>query len=258
MDAKIGPTDRDFITALARGLEVLQVCGTSESGLSLAQLAQRAGLSRGTARRFLLTLGALGYVESDGRLYHLTPKVLALGNAYLGSTPLPRVSRPFLERISRQLNASCSLSILDGAEIVYVSRVQTGRIMAVDLGVGSRLPAAATAMGRVLLAALPAEDLQQWLRDTPLVSYTERTVVNPDAFTALIGGVARQGYCIVDQELEPGLRSIAVPVRCASGSVTAALNIGAQAARISLAELEESCLPVLRTAAAEMRELLIG
>jgi len=258
MDAKIAPTDRDFITALARGLELLQVCGSSETGLSLAQIAQRSGLSRGTVRRFLLTLGALGYVACDGRLYCLTPKVLALGNAYLSSTPLPRVARPFLERISRQLNASCSLSILDGAEIVYVSRVQTGRIMAVDLGVGSRLPAAATAMGRVLLAALPPDALDTWMRETPLEAYTERTVTDPDTFAALLGRVGRQGYCVVDQELEPGLRSIAVPVSSAAGQVVAALNIGAQAARTSIEELERTCLPVLRTAALEMRELLIG
>ena len=251
----ISPDDRDYVTALARGLELLQACGGEENGLSLAQIAERCGLARATARRFLLTLHALGYVDFDGKLYRLTPRVLLLGNAYLGSMALPRVARPFLERICRDLKESCSIAVLDGGDIVYVAREQTGRIMSVDLGIGSRLPAYVTAMGRVLLAALPVGERARRLPD-PIPAHTAKTVTDRAALLGLIENVAAQGWCLVDQELEPGLRSVAVPLRDASGQVIGAFNVGTQAARVSAEALTRDILPKLREAAAEMRPLL--
>lgn len=251
----IPPDDRDYVTALARGLELLQVCGGN--GQTLAQIAERCGLARATARRFLLTLHALGYVEFDGKLYRLTPRVLVLSNAYLGSMSLPRVARPFLERICRELKESCSIAVLDGSEIVYVAREQTSRIMSVDLGVGSRLPAVMTSLGRVLLAALPVEERAGHIPET-IPSLTANTITDRDALLRLLGDVGAQGWCMVDQELEPGLRSIAVPLRDAAGNTVAALNVGTQAARVSAEMMTRDMLPVLQAAAAEMRPLLIG
>lgn len=253
----ISPDDRDYVTALARGLELLQAFGGEEKGLSLAQIAERCGLARATARRFLLTLHALGYVDFDGKLYRLTPRVLLLGNSYLGSMSLPRVARPFLDRICRDLKESCSIAVLDGGEIVYVAREQTGRIMSVDLGIGSRLPAYATAMGRVLLAALPAGERARRLPDT-IPAHTPKTVTDRPALLGLLDAVARQGWCVVDQELEPGLRSVAVPLRDVSGQVVGALNVGTQAARVPAESLTRDILPKLQEAVVEMRPLLFA
>jgi IclR family pca regulon transcriptional regulator len=251
----ISPEDRDYVTALARGLDLLQACGSGEQGLSLAQIAERCGLARATARRFLLTLHALGYVDFDGKLYRLTPRVLLLGNAYLGSMSLPRVARPFLERLCRDLGESCSIAVLDGAEIVYVARQQTGRIMSIDLGIGSRLPAHATSMGRVLLAALPAEERIRRLPAT-IPAYTAKTVTDRAELLALLDGVKAQGWCLIDQELEPGLRSVAVPLRDASGQTVGALNVGTPAERHPAERLTREILPKLQEVAAEMRPLL--
>jgi IclR family transcriptional regulator, pca regulon regulatory protein len=250
--------DRDFITALARGLEVLHACGRGERGKTLSEIAEVVGLSRATARRSLLTLGALGYVAHDGRLFYLTPKVLSLGTAYIASNPLARIVQPFLERIRQTLDESCSVTVLDHHDIVYVARAQARRIVSDELAVGSRLPAFATAMGRVLLAARPAHEVSAMLQRTPLQRYTDHTVTGPALLMQIIARTAEEGYCIADQELELGLRSIAVPVRANSGAVVGALNVGVHAARCGRQEMEERFLPVLRDAAAEMRPLLLG
>ncbi|WP_158807868.1 IclR family transcriptional regulator C-terminal domain-containing protein [Beijerinckia sp. L45] len=258
MDAQepIDTDDRDYVSALARGLRLIEVCGESEIGLSLAQVAQRSEISRAAARRFLLTLHALGYVSSDGKLYRLTPKVLVLGNAFLGSTALPRIVRPVLENLSRDLGESCSVAVLDGSEIVYVAREQTGRIMSVDLGIGSRLPAASTSMGRVLLAALPPEERARRLKD-PTLALTPRTVTDRKALLRLLDSVEKQGWCVVDQELELGLRSMAVPLRDAGGRTVGALNVGTQVARVSIESLRKEMLPKLRAAAAAIEPFLL-
>ncbi|MDR3516652.1 MAG: IclR family transcriptional regulator C-terminal domain-containing protein [Azospirillaceae bacterium] len=251
----IPPDDRDYVTALARGFELLQACGTSEHGQSLADIAKLCGLARATARRFLLTLHALGYVDFDGKLYRLTPKVLLIGNAYLGSMSLPRVARPFLERLCREVKESCSIAVLDGGDIVYVAREQTGRIMSVDLAVGSRLPAFSTAMGRVLLAALDPEERARRIPEQ-IPALTPKTVTDRQAVLRLLDTIDIQGWCIVDQELELGLRSIAVPLRTAGGQTVGALNVGTQAARVPDDALRGEILPKLQAAAAELRPLL--
>ncbi len=248
---------RDYVTALARGLEVLLAFGRDGRGMTLAETAEAVGLSRATVRRSLLTFVALGYAETDGRLFRLTPKVLALSAAYLGSTPLPRVAQPVLERLSRALGESCSISVLDGGEIVYVARAQASRILAEELAIGSRLPAWPTAMGRVLLSVQPEEAITQLLGQVPPVRHTGRTITEPSALRAVLKQAREEGYCIVDQELEEGLRSIATAVRSASGAVVAALNVGAHAARLSMDDLRRRIRPALQEAAASMQPLLV-
>lgn len=244
---------RDFVIALARGIEVLGACGRSDGGVTLAEAARLTGLSRATVRRSLLTLAAMGYVAADGRRFALTPKVLTLAGGNLRTMPLPRRAQPVLDRISQQLGESCSLATLDGDQIIYVARAETRRIISVDLTVGSRLPASCTSMGRVLLAGLPQEELSRRLAGLKLEPLTQHTVTQPAALLALLTQVREQGFCLVDQELELGLRSLAVPVRDAAGAVSAAINVSTQVARVDEAHLRTVILPVLRAAARDLQ-----
>jgi IclR family transcriptional regulator, pca regulon regulatory protein len=240
---------RDFVTALARGIEVLGACGRRDGGVTLAEAARLTGLSRATVRRSLLTLSAMGYVAADERRFSLTPKVLGLAGGYLRTMPLARRAQPVLDRVSHHLGESCSLATLDGGEIVYVARAETRRILSVDLAVGSRLPAFCTSMGRVLLAGLPEDEL---LRRLPMLrpeKLTERTVTDPQALRVIFERVRDEGFCLVDQELEPGLRSLAVPVRNAAGGVIAAINVSTQVSRVSVRQLRSAMLPLLQEAA---------
>lgn len=243
---------RDFVTALARGIEVLSACGRSDGGLTLADAARLTGLSRATVRRSLLTLAAMGYVAPSGRLFTLTPKVLTLAGGYLHAMPLVRLAQPVLDRISQQLNESCSLATLDDSEIVYVARAETRRIISVDLAVGSRLPAFCTSMGRVLLAALPQAESTRQLTRMKLRAFTDHTVTDPAALKGILDHVRKLGFCLVDQELETGLRSIAVPVRDRAGAVVAAINVSTQVSRVSLDDLRDTILPALRNAVSEL------
>ncbi len=251
-------TDRNFITALARGLDVLRAFGGREDGQSLSDIARIVDLPRATVRRCLLTFQTLGYISSNGREFYLTPKVLTLGAAYLTSTPLPRLLQPFLDRVSKQIGESCSAAILVDDAVVYIARTQTKRIMSVDLSVGSRLPAYCSALGRVMLAALPEDQLSDWLSRTRLVRQTERTITSKATFRNILKQVQHDGYSLVDQELELGLRGIAVPVHNTAGTVIAAINIGVQAARVGRAEMEKRFLPALRSAAEDARPLFAG
>ena len=243
---------RDFVTALARGIEVLGACGRSDGGLTLADAARATGLSRATVRRSLLTLVAMGYVAADGRLFTLTPKVLTLAGSYLRAMPLARLAQPVLDRISHVLGESCSLATLDGDQIIYVARAETRRIISVDLKVGSRLPAFCTSMGRVLLAGLPLDERVRRLDGLSLAPLTPRTETDPDALLAMLEQVGREGFCLVDQELELGLRSLAVPVCGADGRVMAAINVSTQVSRVSLGQLHDDMLPVLQEAAGSL------
>jgi len=245
--------NRDFVTALARGIEVLGVCGRSGGGVTLAEAARLTGLSRATVRRSLLTLAAMGYVAAEGRVFSLTPKVLTLAGGYLRSMPLARLAQPVLDRISRQLGESCSLATLDGGQIIYVARAEARRIISVDLAVGSSLPAFCTSMGRVLLAGLPSDEISQRLSRMKLEPLTERTVTDPATLLALLEGVRTAGFCLVDQELETGLRSLAVPIRSLRGSVIAAINVSTQVSRVSMHDLHVTILPVLQAAAYDLR-----
>ena len=237
--------DADFVQSLDRGLAVIRAFGPDRERLSLSEVARATGLTRAAARRFLLTLVRLGYVRSDGREFSLRPRVLELGYAYLSGLALPEVAEPHLEALSAKLHESSSISVLDGHHIVYVARVATKRIMTVAISVGTRFPAYAASMGRVLLAALSADELDKYLEEATLEAFNERTVTEPEQLRAIVREVGRQGYSIVDQELEDGLRAIAAPIRDSSGAVTAAINVSAHASRHTPDAMLTQILPEL-------------
>ena len=185
--------------------------------LTLSELAKRTELARAVVRRFLYTLVELGYVVTDGKYFRLTAKILDLGYAYLSSFPLPKIAERFLEEVTAETKESASASVLDGNEIVYVARVQTSRIMSVSLGIGSRLPAFCTSMGRVLLAYLPGDQLEKYFKSARFPAFTEKTITHPESLRKELNNVFKQGHALVDQELEIGLRSLAVPVFAGEG-----------------------------------------
>jgi IclR family pca regulon transcriptional regulator len=239
---------RDFVQSLERGLQVIKAFDGEHPELTLSEVSRRTGMARAAARRFLLTLEQLGYVHHDGRTFVLRPRILDLGFAYLSSMGLPEVAGPHLETLVATVQESSSMSVLDGSDIVYVARMPTRRrIMTVSIAVGTRFPAYATSMGRVLLAALEPALLDDYLRTTPLVGHTDKTITDPTALREVLADVASAGYAIVDQELEDGLRSVAAPVRH-DGQVVAAVNVSVHASRASLAQIEERFLPHLLTA----------
>jgi IclR family pca regulon transcriptional regulator len=246
--------DPNFMTSLARGLAVIRGFTQQKRSLTISQLSHRTGIPRAAVRRCLYTLSRLGYVGAeDGKNFALQPKILGLGHAYLSSTTLASSAQPLLDRLSDLLHESSSIALLDADEILYVARSSTTRrIMSVDLGIGTRLPAYCTSMGRVLLAFMPPADLDAYFARVKLVAYTNRTVIAPERIRAELAAVVRNGYAIVDQELELGLRSIAVPVRNLAGNVVAAMNIGTQASRVLVTELERRFLPELQLAAREL------
>ncbi|MGZ4493242.1 MAG: IclR family transcriptional regulator domain-containing protein [Actinomycetes bacterium] len=214
-----------FVQSLARGLDVITAFDADHHTMTLSEVAARVGLSRASVRRFLHTLVGLGYVRFDGKQFALTPQVLRLGTAYLSGLGLPQVAQPHLERLSAELGESTSAAVLDGGDIVYVARVATRRIMTVGITVGTRFPAYATSMGRVLLAGLAPDELEPLLAPAGLRALTDRTITDPVALRAELDRVREQGWALVDQELDPALRSLAAPVRDAGGTVVAALNV---------------------------------
>lgn len=239
----------DFVQSLDRGLAVIRAFGPDRERLSLSEVARATGLTRAATRRFLLTLVKLGYMRNDGREFSLRPRVLELGYAYLSGLAMPEVAAPHLEELVAEVRESSSISVLDGHHIVYVARVPTKRIMAVAISVGTRFPAYATSMGRVLLSGMGAEEFDRYLAEAALDPITTRTVTDPDTLREVVAEVARQGYAIVDQELEEGLRAIAAPIRAPGGSITAAINVSAHASRVSMAAMRAELLPkLLRTA----------
>ena len=250
--------DPNFMASLARGIAVIRGFTQQRRRLTIAQLSQRTGIPRAAVRRCLYTLGQLGYVASDdGRTYALRPRILTLGHAYLSSTPLVAAVQPLLDQLSSELHESSSMSVLEADEILYIARSSTTtRLMSIDLGLGSRLPAYCTSMGRVLLAGLPAAELEGYLSRVKLTKLTNRTISEPAELKAALNVVRRAGYAIVDQELEIGLRSIAVPVTDPAGKVVAAINIGTQSSRVSVAEMEQKFLPALQVASHELGLLL--
>jgi IclR family transcriptional regulator, pca regulon regulatory protein len=250
--------DPNFMLSLARGLMVIRAFTQRNAKLSIAEVGRISGLPRAVARRCLYTLMQLGYVGTDGRAYFLRPKILSLGYAYLSSTPLAVSIQPYLERVSQELHESCSVGVLEEDEVLYIARAAAQRIMSVDLNVGSRLPAYCSSLGRVLLAHLPPAELDAYLARVELKPLTERTIAEPSTLLEALEQVRRKGYALVDQELEIGLRSIAVPIRNAAGQVVAAMNVSAQAARLGRREMESRVLPVLQAAAQEVRVLLVA
>lgn len=244
------PREPYYVQSLERGLAVIRAFDAQHSELTLSDVARVCGLTRAAARRFLLTLTDLGYVRTDGRLFSLAPRVLELGYSYLSSLSLPEVAETHLERLVAEVRESSSMSVLDGDDIVYVARVPTSRIMRVAINVGTRFPAYATSMGRVLLAALPEPDLEAYLARATLAPLTDRTIRTPAALRAELGQVRLQGHAVVDQELEEGLRAIAAPIRNHAGHVTGAVNVSVHAARATVDEMRDRLLPPLLAATA--------
>ncbi|WP_116246839.1 IclR family transcriptional regulator C-terminal domain-containing protein [Nocardiopsis sp. FIRDI 009] len=247
-----------FVQSLERGLTVIRAFSAERPSMTLSDVARATDLTRAAARRFLLTLADLGYVRTDGRLFSLTPRVLELGYAYVCSAGLPDVAQPHLEDLSARVRESASVSVLDGDEIVYVARVATLRIMTVAITVGTRFPAAATSMGRVLLAGFDDEALDAFLSRVELPKLTRHTITDRAELRAEVVRVRGRGYAVVDQELEEGLRALAAPVRDASGRVVAAVNVSAHAARSSLEDVHERLLPALLETAALIEADLVA
>jgi IclR family transcriptional regulator, pca regulon regulatory protein len=248
--------NRDFVASLARGLEVIKAFNNEPQGMSAANIARKTGLSRAAVRRFLLTLELLDYVEKNNGQFRLRPAVLRIGSVFLSSTSVPVLAQPILEAVSSKLQQSTSLSMLDGDDIIYLARHTSSRVLSVGLSVGSRLPAYCTSMGRVLLANLPAEQLNGYLSRAKLRRWTSRTVIARPKLAGILKQVAEQGYALVDGELEPGLRSIAVPIRNSSGRVVAAMNVGIHISTATPDEMLRRYLPVLNSNAEILSRLL--
>jgi IclR family pca regulon transcriptional regulator len=240
-----GEQGRDFVQSLSRGLDVITVFGPERQNMTLSDVARLTGLTRATARRFLLTLVELGYMRTDGKLFSLTPHVLNLGFSYLSGLSITEVAQPHVQDLAAIVHESSSVAVLDDDDIVYVVRVPTKRIMAVAISVGTRFPAYATSMGRVLLAALPPDQLEAYLKRVDLIPLTKFTVNDPERLRRLLDQVRADGFVITDQELEEGLRSTAVPIRDANGTVIAAINLSAQATRVSQEQMKNDMLPHL-------------
>jgi IclR family pca regulon transcriptional regulator len=236
----------DFVQSLERGLTVIRAFDGEHPRLTLSDVSRRTGLTRAAARRFLLTLVALGYVHNDGREFSLRPRVLDLGFAYLSSMGLPEVGLPHMETLVTEVQESSSMSVLDGSDVVYVARVPTRRrIMTVSIAVGTRFPAHATSMGRVLLAHLPEDVLGEYLAATELRQLTPSTVHDEAQLRRVLDTTRAQGYAVVDQELEQGLRSVAAPVRADAGRVVAAVNVSVHASRATVTDIKRRFLPPL-------------
>jgi IclR family pca regulon transcriptional regulator len=247
--AEKGERDSEnFIQSLARGLSVIRAFGPKRGSMTLSEVAACAEITRAGARRVLLTLQQLGYVAVDGRHFRLTPKILDIGYSFLSSLDIWEFAEPAMERIVDAVHESCSMSVLDGDDIVYVLRVPTRRIMSINLGIGTRLPAYATSMGRVLLAALSDAELDEYLARTTRPRLTTSTRASNAELRAIVGETRRSGWCLVDQELEEGLRSVAVPLTNSNGRVVAALNVSAHASRVSAEQMVSDILPHLREA----------
>jgi IclR family transcriptional regulator, pca regulon regulatory protein len=238
---------RDFVQSLERGLTIINVFGPDRSSLTLSEVARETGLTRAAARRFLLTLCHLGYVGTDRKSFWLTPKLLEISQKYLASQPWWQVAQPIVEEAARETGESCSLCILDGADIVYVSRVAVSRLISTNLSIGSRLPAYPTALGRVLLSQLPSQQLKEFLDALTLERHTSYTLTDRKKLKASIDKARNDGYCVVNQELEIGLIGLAVPIHIKG--VISALGVSVHSARVTAKQIVPRYLDVLRKSA---------
>ncbi len=254
LDNKLQPGDRDYVAALASGLQILTAFDAEHPRMTLTEMASRTDMDRAKARRFLLTLDALGYVRRSGRYFELTPRVLELGHAFQTSNTYRTVIQHYLQDITAEIGESSSLSVLDGIEVVYVVRsAAPHRLMAITLSVGTRLPAAYTSMGRVLLAQLSDAELDRRLAQITLHAHTPHSLTDIQALREEIMRTRQQGCSIVDQELDLGLRSVAAPVFAGNGDLLGAINISTNAARVPLEVLEQDYLPRLLQLADSVR-----
>jgi IclR family transcriptional regulator, pca regulon regulatory protein len=250
------PRPPDFVQSLERGLAVFSAFSRATPSMTLSEVARATDLTRATARRVLFTLCELGYASTDGKRFALTPKVLDIGYAYLSSLDLAGIAQAEMEALVEQTHESCSAAVLDGSDVVYVARVPTKRIMAISLGLGSRLPAYAASMGRVLMADLSPDELDHHLASTTFEPLTPNTVGDEATLRAELDRVRAQGWALVDQELEEGVRSIAAPLRDARGRAVAALNVSSHAGRVKLSTLREEFLPALLATADRISDRL--
>ena len=251
--------DPNFMTSLARGLAVVQAFSSRKRQMTMSQLSSRTGFSRAAVRRCLYTLMKLGFAGTDdSHHFYLCPRILSLGHSYISSMPLSSAVQPVLKQMSHQLLESCSIATLDGVEVIFVARTRARatRTMSIDIRVGSRLPAFCTAMGRVLLANLPAEEQKSCIAHVQFSHYTDRTVRNAVKLREILRLVRREGFCMLDQELEVGVRAMAVPIHHPAGGVAAALNVAALAQRVSVEEMQKRFLERLRDTAQELSRLI--
>ena len=247
---------RDYVESLARGLKVLRNLGAAGRAMTFPEIAGRSGMSRAAARRLVLTLEHLGYVQAVGRGYALTPRVLELGQGFPGNDSLSDVAQPCMQRLAERIHESCSMAVLDGRDIVYVARVAVRKVMTVSLSVGARLPASCTSMGRVLLAGLEPDALETWFAVYVPRARTDRTITDPARLRRIIANVRRDAYAWVEQELELGLCSLAVPIRDGEGAIVAALNTGMPYQSAARTRAVNELLPALRTTAAEIERAM--
>lgn len=261
-DAGDGDDQGEFVQSLERGLAVIRAFGFRRVSLTITEVAEATGLTRPTARRFLLTLVRMGYVRNDGRDYWLRPRVLELGYAYLAGIALPEVAAPFLDELVQQVQESTSIAVRDGGEIVYIAHAAPQRVMTINLPVGGRDPLFCTALGRVLLAAEPDDEIDRYLESSDLHAYTDITLTDPQGLRAALEEVRAEGYSLVEDELEVGLVALAVPVYDPDGAVMAAMNVCAYSLRTAPEELLATGLPLLRETVskveADMRAALLA
>jgi IclR family pca regulon transcriptional regulator len=248
------PPSKEFVRSVERAFSIVRAFGRESPSLTLSQVAQRTGLTRASARRFLMTLEALGYIGSEDRQFFLRPRILDLGFAYLSSVPVFDIVETHMEAVVQQVQESSSASVLDGTDVIYILRVPTKRIMSVQIEVGTRLPAYATSMGRVLLSALAPERLENYLQEVKMEQLTPMTVANDQGLRLALAQVREQGWCLLDQELEVGVRSVAVPLHDPAGQVFAAMNISTNATRVPAERLLGEYLPLLRKTAEAIDE----
>jgi IclR family transcriptional regulator, pca regulon regulatory protein len=256
MDVVDGPVRHEYVQSIARGFAVIKAFSGQAESLTITDVAQRTKLSRAASRRFLLTLKELGYVAHDAGTFRLTPRVLDLGFTFLSTMKLPAVAQPVMEQVVSTVHESCSVSVLDGVDVVYVARVPAKRIMSISLAVGSRLAAYPTSMGRVLLAALDPESLDRYFAMVKLRPLTGRTITNVAKLRRILKQVREQGWAMVDQEIELGIRSVAAPIRDRSGQTTAAINISSHASRVNLQDMRVRHLSLVLQAAAQISKML--
>jgi IclR family pca regulon transcriptional regulator len=253
---KPAPHKRDLIAGLEKGLAVIAAFDQDRPRLTMTEVASLCGLTRAAARRYLITLEHLGFVTSERKMYALTPKVLRLGQSYMHSARLPRIVQPELHKLAYAMKEASSAGVLDGADVICIAATSAGRVVSSTLQPGTRVPAYCTANGRVLLSALPQHEVDAWIAKQSLAPLTPNTVTNPDRLRIEIARARAQGYAAVDQELELGLRTISVPLKSYRGEVLAAMNISVHAARVSMDQLVNDCLPALLQAQASLRTVL--
>jgi IclR family transcriptional regulator, pca regulon regulatory protein len=249
--------ERDLVGSLARGLAVMEILAAHPQGLTLTETAEKAGLTRAGARRFLLTLVASGYAVQEGRVFRLSSRLIAVARAWLGGASLWSFAEPFMREVSQRFGEACSAAVLSGQDVVYVARVPGRHILSVALHVGTRLPAFCTSMGRVLLSDLPPAELDAFLARADIRALTDQTITDRAALRDAILAAGADGVSLVDEELEPGLRSIAVPIRDRTGRTVAAINVSTQSARLSAQTMTADVLPALRDAARRIEDYFV-